>query len=416
MNKYLFLYFLSISLLLSGSLPGFSQIFAPDASKRIPTQYQSGFSRTDTIYVVCSSDDAGDPGTGTLIARPPTGITNTTFVWSKYNDTNHNYDPPFLAEKADESKVIDLTSGGYMVQITNESAFDETYYAWLFIDTPYVATQFQNFTCEYVALNGFIGTSIFTYFDPGDNSSINLDNDTKFEWSSDPYSSIPYPTLELNPVTYSPPYEDTWYYLTVTDSMACTDRASLLYESIVAKADFELDPKTGEAPLEVSFTNNSKNTVEYKWRFGNDSSSILESPEPHTYYIPGNYYVILEARSEAGCLDISDSVKVFVEPSSLDVPNVFTPNGDGYNDYFYVAAKSLRSIHVKIVNRDGRKIYDFEGKGNELGEWKGWDGKVGGSRYAAPGVYYYIIEALGWDDVEYASKIYRGAFHLIREK
>ena len=106
-------------------------------------------------------------------------------------------------------------------------------------------------------MNGFIGTSLFTYFDPGDNSSIVLGNDTKFEWTSDPHSEIPYPTLELNPVTYSPPYEDTWYYLTVTDSMGCTDRASLFYESIVAKADFELDPETGEAPLEVSFINTS---------------------------------------------------------------------------------------------------------------------------------------------------------------
>ncbi len=416
MNRYLFPYILPIILLFSASSDGFAQIFAPDASRKVPTEYTSGTSRIDTIYVFCSSDDAGDPRTGTLMARPPSGITDAIFTWSKYNDSSHTYDPPFLAERGDESRAVDLSSGGYKVQITKDAAFDESYYAWLFVDTPYVASKFQNITCDYVALNGFIGTSEFNYYDPDDNSTINLNNGTKFEWTSDPDSDIPYPTLELNPVTYRPPYEDTWYYLTVTDSMACSDKASLFYESIVAKAEFEPDPDIGEAPLEVSFSNSSENAVEFKWRFGDDSTSILELPEPHTYYIPGDYYVILEVRSEAGCIEQTDSVKITVEPSELDVPNVFTPNGDGYNDYFIVSSKSLRTLHMKIMSRDGRKIYDFKGEGDKLHEWQGWDGKVGGSRDASPGIYYYIIEATGWDDVEYKSKIYRGVLHLFRDK
>ena len=40
-----------------------------------------------------------------------------------------------------------------------------------------------------------------------------LPNGTNFEWSSIPASAIPYPTLELNPITWEPPFEDTDYYL-----------------------------------------------------------------------------------------------------------------------------------------------------------------------------------------------------------
>jgi len=51
-----------------------------------------------------------------------------------------------------------------------------------------------------------------------------------------------------------------------------------------------------------------------------------------------------------------------------------------------------------------------------LKEWEGWDGYIDAGSKASPGVYYYIIEALGWDDVEYKSRVYRGALQIIWEK
>lgn len=394
-----------------------SQIYAPDANKILTTNYTSGFARVDTIFVVCSSDANGDPRTGTLNAKPPSGYSGVDFAWSKYNEINHNYDPPFFTETGvDESEAANLTSGGFRVRVADGVLLDTLFYAWLFIDTPYVETKIQNFTCEYLALRGNVQAAVFYYYDPGDQSQIQLQNGVRFEWTSEPHSDIPYPTLELNPVTYSPPYEDTWYYLTVTDSMGCTDRASLFYESINVKADMEPQPPSGEAPLEVTFLNNSVNAVKYKWFFGDDSISIHENPEPHIYFFPGEYEVVLAAESDAGCIDTMKYQWIEVEPSALEVPNVFTPNGDGYNDYFIVASISLRSIHVEVFSRNGRKVYEFEGYGEELRDWKGWDGKVSGGRYASPGVYYYIIEAVGWDNVHYESNIYHGFLHLIREK
>lgn len=394
-----------------------AQIFAPEASKSIPTEYPSGFSRIDTIYVICRSDANGDEHTGSLSARPPVGYSGVNFIWSKYNSASNNYDAPFHTDNGvDESTANDLTSGGFRVRITNGGSLDNYYYAWLFVDTPYVANQIQNFTCEYLAMNGFIGTTPFSYYDPGNNAEVSLLNGSKFEWTADPHTDLPYPTLELNPVTYSPPYEDTWFYLTVTDSMSCNDRASLYYESINVKADFDAIPTSGEAPLEVSFNNKSINAISYKWFFGNDTTSTLEQPNPNIYYFPDSYEVVLAAVSEAGCIDSLSYKWIEVEPSSLDIPNVFTPNEDGYNDYFYVSSTSLRTLHVKVMSREGKKIYEFEGQDGDLQDWQGWDGKVGGGRYASPGVYYYIIEAQGWDFVDYPSKVYRGALHLIRDK
>lgn len=75
--------------------------------------------------------------------------------------------------------------------------------------------------------------------------------------------------------------------------------------------------------------------------------------------------------------DTSDIQYVNVVESLLDVPNVFTPNGDGKNDIFKVKALSLESFQGVILNRWGRKIYEW----NDPSE--GWDGRIGG-KYASP--------------------------------
>ena len=70
---------------------------------------------------------------------------------------------------------------------------------------------------------------------------------------------------------------------------------------------------------------------------------------------------------------------------------------------------------MDIFSRSGVKVYSFYGEGPILKEWDGWDGSVGNSSAkASPGVYFYIIKALGWDDIEYDSKEYRGFVHLYR--
>ena len=104
-----------------------------------------------------------------------------------------------------------------------------------------------------------------------------------------------------------------------------------------------------------------------------------------------------------------------VDPSKLEIPNVFTPNGDGLNDYFMVAAQSLRQLSIEIFSRSGLKVYSFNGGGESLRAWRGWDGNINdSSRKASPGVYFYIITAFGWDDIVYDGKETRGIVYLYR--
>jgi len=101
---------------------------------------------------------------------------------------------------------------------------------------------------------------------------------------------------------------------------------------------------------------------------------------------------------------------VFVDDmSKLEVPNIFSPNGDGINDFFQVKAQTLRTFSGAIVNRWGRTVYEWE---NWQDYEAGWDGTLSGGTKASSGVYYYIIKAEGIDgnphDIE-------GALHLMRE-
>jgi hypothetical protein len=80
-----------------------------------------------------------------------------------------------------------------------------------------------------------------------------------------------------------------------------------------------------------------------------------------------------------------------------------------------VEAKSLRFISVEVFSQSGLKVYGFSGEGDRLKDWTGWDGKINNTSInASPGIYFYIIRALGWDNVRYDSKLYRGFLYLYR--
>ena len=87
------------------------------------------------------------------------------------------------------------------------------------------------------------------------------------------------------------------------------------------------------------------------------------------------------------------------------MPNVFTPNGDGKNDEFRVAYRSLREYHIWVYNRWGKLVYESEDPA------KGWDGTING-RAAAAGAYFYVIRAMGTDAVKGASYVaLKGAYN-----
>ena len=390
-----------------------AQLSAPLSSAERYTVYPLTTGRSDPVFIFCNSSGTQK---GSVVADSPGGTSPFNYSWYRWNGVTKNFTDSITTDfSVTSSTVTDLIEGGYKVRITDGSGYDTSLIAWVYLDSPVAVAKLQNFTCDYVALNGTAAIDTFYYYDPADGSRVKLKNAFSFLWSSDPASSIPFPSVYLNPVTFSPPLEDVVYKLQVSDSFLCSAESSFPYTSIHVKADFTVDPDNGQAPLKVTFTDKSIRGETYKWRFGDDSVSTLKDPGIHTYYRPGEYSVVLVIESTLHCIDSMRFDRIVVDPSEMAIPNVFTPDGDGLNDNFVVEAKSLKAISVEIYSRSGLRVYSFYGEGESLANWTGWNGNVNNSSVkASPGVYYYIIKAVGWDDVVYDGKAYRGFLYLYR--
>ncbi|MBI2280735.1 MAG: gliding motility-associated C-terminal domain-containing protein, partial [Bacteroidetes bacterium] len=169
-------------------------------------------------------------------------------------------------------------------------------------------------------------------------------------------------------------------------------------------ASITATPTSGFMPLDVVFNNGSTTGVTYTWDFGDGTATSNQFELNHTYTNLGNYLATLIV-SDGLCYDTASVTIEVIGQSTILIPNVFTPNGDGSNDVFTVDGENLESVEAEIFNRWGQKMYEWK-------HVKGyWDGRTQSGLEAPDGTYFYIISAKGFDGEEYFKK---GGFSLIR--
>ena len=74
---------------------------------------------------------------------------------------------------------------------------------------------------------------------------------------------------------------------------------------------------------------------------------------------------------------------------TIEIPNVFTPNGDNVNDLFTIKSTGVKEIDLQIFNRWGQLLYSFNGVKAS------WDGINTNGGKAPDGTYFYLIELGG---------------------
>jgi gliding motility-associated-like protein len=134
----------------------------------------------------------------------------------------------------------------------------------------------------------------------------------------------------------------------------------------------------------TSFVDTSINASSWSWDFGDGMYSAQQNPY-HMYTAPGKYNICLWVWSPAGCVDSVCSQFEVIE--GLIVPNVFTPNNDGYNDYFEIRNSGITQYHLQVYNRWGVMIFESFNP-NTL-----WDGKTLSGVEASEGTYYFLLSA-----------------------
>jgi gliding motility-associated-like protein len=90
--------------------------------------------------------------------------------------------------------------------------------------------------------------------------------------------------------------------------------------------------------------------------------------------------------------------------TDLQVPNVFTPNGDGINDNFGVTTDGTTVYEFTVFTRTGTRVF------HSLSPRVFWDGKNLAGYEVPEGVYYYVLEESGEKDAETNA----GFIHLFR--
>ena len=147
----------------------------------------------------------------------------------------------------------------------------------------------------------------------------------------------------------------------------------------------------------------------YKWEPAQflscaDCASPVARPEQTMEYQ-------LTVQNEFACTaSATASIKVF-SGGVVNIPNGFSPNGDGHNDIFYIlggpSVKMLKDF--SIFNRWGQKIFQVSNaEANDPGF--GWNGTLNG-KPADPGTYIYYVTIVFTDGT---AQLYKGTVTLLR--
>ncbi|MBK8587410.1 MAG: gliding motility-associated C-terminal domain-containing protein [Bacteroidetes bacterium] len=110
-------------------------------------------------------------------------------------------------------------------------------------------------------------------------------------------------------------------------------------------------------------------------------------PLPQVDFTPHvTYDIRLIVTSPGGCIDTTYGI-VRVEPEfTIYVPNAFTPNGDGVNDYFFATGVNFADYEMWIMDRWGKEIF------HSTEQSKQWDGSFyGNDNFCQNDVYEFII-------------------------
>lgn len=213
-----------------------------------------------------------------------------------------------------------------------------------------------------------------------------------------------------NGVAFNPSSTMT-YSVIGTDANGCTgtDEVVITVNPLPTAVLGSNSALSGYPGLVVEFTNASLNADSYNFTFGNGTSyntTDVSATPSVTYQTPGTYTIVLTAINGV-CQDTSQLEVIVIPfpPMNIVMPNIFTPNGDGNNDVFFVRLENAVSVEVTIVNRWGNKMVTFSG----LNAF--WDGRVNGN-LVDEGVYFYNYTATGLDGTVQTGQ---GNVQLIRD-
>ncbi len=193
------------------------------------------------------------------------------------------------------------------------------------------------------------------------------------------------------------------YVVTITDANGCTTQGTVtIPTSTQPNANFSYVPAVTCEGISFKFFDASTQTLSWYWDFGHDNMTSTQQHPIHVFPYNGTYNVSLIV-SNPPCKDtMTTTITVGDVTNGIlfnPATNVFTPNGDPFNDCFHPAITDIATgasvdtlvacIYLEVFDRWGVKMFESGAAGTPTC----WDGNIQkNGKPAVDGTYYYIAK------------------------
>ncbi len=214
---------------------------------------------------------------------------------------------------------------------------------------------------------------------PGDEVTLTGERALEYSWTADPEDPTLTTETSPDPVKVNPE-ETTVYTMRGYGQTGCYSERTVKI-TVVPKpiAEITYSPEFIDTDNPVlSLKDDSQNGASSKWDISDGTTSTARSLTHRFRDVSGeNISVFLTSYNEVGahCYDTA-SITLPIMLFSVWVPNAFTPDGDGQNDYFFFySLNELTEVKFEIFNRWGAKVYAFDQ--TKFQSYEGMDRKLG---------------------------------------
>ncbi len=190
--------------------------------------------------------------------------------------------------------------------------------------------------------------------------------------------------------THSYPQGNYTVELIVLSSNGCSDTSStaITVENLPI-ADFIPGDTTILNGTTLDFADTSMFASSFEWNFGEDTLYHSVEDTMYTFNNDGDILITHVVYNSLGCSDTAFAI-ITVESEDVDdvfppvIPEAFTPNGDGNNDFLFVRGGPFTSYELRVFNEWGNQVFITDDENS------GWDGSYKGKEQPA-GTYIYTF-------------------------
>ena len=158
----------------------------------------------------------------------------------------------------------------------------------------------------------------------------------------------------------------------------------------------------------IEFEDQSVGANLWTYEFVDDATVSNDTNPVHTYSDTGIFIVQQIVTTEFGCSDIAFDTIEIRPVYSMYIPNVFTPNDNGINEFYSLVGEGYveGSFEMSIFTRWGEEVFRTKSFDNP------WDGKDRFGKECPLGVYVFLAKVRSGEDKKV--KTYSGKITLVR--